>query len=294
MIVIHLAGGLGNQLFQYAFGRAAALKRSTDLIYDISYFNTPAKNGINRSFNLEYFETKGRKMSSFESKYYLGNGNNFLDNIYFKIKRKFYPVPYITETDFHYNAEFMDILDNSFIEGYFQSERYFKHIENIIRQDLIFKEPILSFSEELLKKINDTNSVCVFVRRAEFVTNPKINKIHGFCKNDYYNKAVERINESVKDPFYFIFSDDVLWCKENCHYGENQLIVSHEHAGKDFINYFHLMTMCKYFIISNSTFGWWSAWLGSFKDKIIIAPSRWFNDTSIDTNDLFPDEWILL
>jgi hypothetical protein len=113
---------------------------------------------------------------------------------------------------------------------------------------------------------------------------------HGVMGNDYIMRAVDIIESKIENPTYFIFSDDVEWCKENIHL-KNMKIVDHSYAGEKFNYYLQLMISCKHFIIPNSSFAWWSAWLNTNSDKIVIAPKNWFN-VDIDTSDLIPDNWI--
>jgi hypothetical protein len=126
-------------------------------------------------------------------------------------------------------------------------------------------------SLELLNDIKNTNSVMLNVRRTDFVNNA----FHGTMDVDYYSRAISIINEKVENPKYFIFSDDIEWCKENLNNIDNSVIVDHSYKGDRFGEYLELMKNCKHYIIPNSSFAWWSAYLSENKDKVVIAPKRW-------------------
>jgi hypothetical protein len=125
------------------------------------------------------------------------------------------------------------------------------------------------------------------VRRADYLNTD----FHGVYGIDYIKSAVKIIESKIENPKYFIFSDDIEWCVENVNL-PNMTIVNHFYKGSKFSHYLQLMMNCKHFIIPNSSFAWWSAWLSKSSDKIVIAPKRWFNRDDINTNDLIPENWI--
>jgi hypothetical protein len=176
--------------------------------------------------------------------------------------------------------------------GYWQSEKYFSEFSQQIRRDFSFCKPLSSDNEEFANEINHINAVSLHVRRGDFVNNPTTLATHGLCSLDYYRAAVQYISYRVNQPHFFIFSDDIAWTKENleivfpCHYVDhNQGAESH--------NDMRLMSLCQHHIIANSSFSWWGAWLNPSKEKIVIAPKRWFAK-QIDTRDLLPPSWVVL
>lgn len=179
-------------------------------------------------------------------------------------------------------------VDNTIYEGWWQSERYFSPIAEEIRKAFSFVNPVLEKSENLLQKIETTNSVCLNVRRTDFLTTSNLNTTN----KDYFLRAVEKIAERVSNLHFFIFSDDVAWCAENLNLNFPTTLVNHEHKGEKFGNYMQLMKACKHFIIPNSSFAWWAVWLNENQDKVVIAPKNWFNDPQFDASDLVPKDWI--
>ena len=111
---------------------------------------------------------------------------------------------------------------------------------------------------------------------------------------EYYIKAIEHIDKEVNNPVYYIFSDDIEWCKNNFSFLKNAVFVSHEYAGEKFSSYLYLMIQCKHYIIPNSTFAWWAAWLNNEQNKIVIAPNKWYTSYNFELKDLIPSTWITL
>ena len=132
------------------------------------------------------------------------------------------------------------------------------------------------------------------VRRTDFVHNPNSSLFHGFVGLEYYDRAVAHIAKNISRPVFFVFSDDIQWCQDHIHLEHPTHIVSHQFAGNKFGAYFKLMSMCKDFIIPNSSFGWWAAWLCTNREKQIIAPKRWYLDPVLNdqTSDLIPSGWL--
>jgi hypothetical protein len=142
----------------------------------------------------------------------------------------------------------------------------------------------------LLKRVSSNNSVSVHIRRGDYVSNPHASKFHGTKGLDYYEKAVERIAETVKNPELFVISDDIEWCKENLRLPYKTTHIDGNAGFEDM----HIMSHCAHNIIANSSFSWWAAWLNTNPDKVVIAPKKWFNDESINTEDVVPKTWIRL
>ena len=188
---------------------------------------------------------------------------------------------------------------NVYLEGYWQSEKYFKEIEYIIRKDLIIKPNLKGRNKDIAKKIVSENSISLHIRRGNYVANPEIFKVHGTCEQEYYYEAIDYITENVKEPYFYIFSDEIEWAKDNfkIEYAHTFVDINIGFDGENYQdekNYedLRLMSLCKHNIIANSSFSWWGAWLNQNPEKIVIAPKKWFNDESLDTSDLIPNSWI--
>ncbi len=298
MIITQLAGGLGNQMFQYALGRYLSLKHCTLLKldlhtlldrqptpgmvfrdYDLSIFNLPslakahqwdlAKAQLNRRWRLNALQDKLTKLGLSQ------------------------PLLLVKEKSKSFSAEVMSTPDQAFLQGFWQSYRYFAPIEAIIRQDFTFKTPLLGASAQLADAIRQSQSICLNVRRADFVDNIKSASFHGFVGADYYTRAVAHLHAQLGHAAIFVFSDDVAWCEANLRFPLRTTFVDHTHKGPKFGNYLQLMTLCQHFVIPNSTFGWWAAWLANQSSGHVIVPRQWYADpvANADTVGLLPEHW---
>jgi len=287
MIIIKLLGGLGNQLFQYALGRNIAQKNKTQLKLDITPFDTYSKHryGLNHFNILENLATSQEvsRYKKYDTQTKIGKLFNLIESLKPLKSRAYIKEPYF----YGYFSEVLNLGDNIYLDGFWQSEKYFKDIENILRDEFTIKEKL---EDNLLNAIMSTNSVSIHVRRADYVTNPSANKIYGVCSLDYYNNAVSKITRLVRTPHFFIFSDDLAWCKNNIRLNFPTTFIDHG-ADKNYEDLI-LMSKCKHNIIANSSFSWWGAWLNDNPDKIIIAPEKWLKDPNRTTEDLIPSGWL--
>lgn len=275
MIIARLAGGLGNQMFQYAFARTLSLRHNTPLKIDLSFLKNRnmGPNFVYRNYELDIFNVVEDFDFTFENCIRAGEPHsNFSQEMVNSIAR--------------YQID-KDIM----IDGYWQSVKYFEEFESVIKSDLTFKNLVNDSSDDkiqsMLNDIRSTNSVMLNIRRTDFLNND----FHGVMGLEYINKSTELLESKIDSPKYFIFSDDIEWCKENIKLN-NMVIVDHSYKGDRFSYYLQLMKECKNFIIPNSSFAWWSAWLSDSPNKIVIAPKKWLNDENINTNDLIPSDWI--
>jgi Glycosyl transferase family 11 len=292
MIIVKLMGGLGNQMFQYAFGRYLAHIHQAELKLDLSFLSdrTPRKgHQVFRNYDLDIFNVK-ENFATPKEVFHLSK--RFRIPFFDKVLNKILGVKksYLREPHFHFSENMYNAPDNVYLEGYWQTEKYFAPVRSIIRSDFTYKNEWGAPVKELLAQINQANSVCVNVRRGDFV----VNSFHGAYGIDYFQKAGEIIKNKIAHPTYFIFSDDMEWCEGNLKFAGPTVFVSHRFAGEKFRDYLRLMTACKHFIIPNSSFAWWAVWLNENPDKIVIAPEKWFNDSRVDTKDLAPPGWIRL
>lgn len=195
---------------------------------------------------------------------------------------------YVKEPHFHFFPGVFSFGPDIYLEGSWQTEKYFLNCESTIRNDFTFRNPPRQKTMELLDNINECNAVCVNVRRGDFLSN----SYHGAMGLDYYKRSESIIREKNSNVHFFVFSDDIAWCQENLRFSVDTTYVSHDYAGEKFSEYLRLMIHCKHFIIPNSSFGWWAAWLSDHTDKIVIAPRKWFNKGPQDTQDLIPEGWL--
>lgn len=281
MIITKLIGGLGNQMFQYAVGRSLAYANNTELKLDISGYNN--QKGITpRSYMLNIFNIQSNYANEKEIHKFRGN------NIFLRILKI---SSYIKEKQFYFDPKILIVKDNSYLDGYWHSEKYFKEIEQIIRKEFTLKDKPDVTNRKMISYINNCDSVSIHIRRGDYVFDKKTNKFHGICSLGYYLKAVALVAKKVKNPQFFIFSDDPIWTKQNLHLKFPCVYVDHNVGRKDYED-MRLMSKCKHNIIANSSFSWWGAWLNNNLDKIVVAPKQWFHDKSINTRDLIPESWI--
>ena len=291
MIIVKLMGGLGNQMFQYATAKALALKHGVDVKVDVSYLNENAKgNYTQRNFDLDTFEKPVNIASKDEINTFLRKADNKLSRF---IHRKF---PFLfsslraVESGSPYHSEFEKYPKNTYLEGFWQSELYFKRYETDIRNDFKFKQNIIDKNLQISSLISNTESVSVHVRRGDYIKNAESNKFHGVCSLNYYYKAIEHIANLKPNIELFIFSDDIEWCKNNFSFKYPVHFMETNDAYSDL----YLMSKCKHNIIANSSFSWWGAWLNTNSNKIVIAPKQWIANTSVNTKDIIPSSWIKL
>jgi hypothetical protein len=196
----------------------------------------------------------------------------------------------IEKEKFKFEPIILNLPDNVYLEGSWQNSKYFENIRNILKAEFIVKAPLPGLNKELAEKIENTNSVALHIRRGNYVFDQETNKMHGTCSIDYYQKCVNRITEQVKNPHFFVFSDEPQWARENIKLEFPTTYISHNDISKQYED-FRLMTLCKHQIISNSTFSWWAAWLNENSDKIVLAPKEWFKTDIFDVSELVPKEW---
>lgn len=192
--------------------------------------------------------------------------------------------------EFSYDPDMYSIEDGAYVTGFWQAEQYASRIEEVIRKDFRFKVPPAGANAGVLDRIRSVNAVSIHVRRADYVSVAATNSLHGVCSLDYYHSAIHHMNSNLKDPFYFVFSDDLKWCQENLLLGNRAYFVD-GNSGKNDFEDLRLMSNCQHHIIANSSFSWWGAWLNPSRAKIVVAPKRWMTDPAIDTSDLIPNSW---
>jgi hypothetical protein len=275
MIVVKIKGGLGNQMFQYAIAKAFSLELKRKFKLDISIF--------------EWYKLHNYGLHNFniQPQFYIPVSKRRL-----KIIKLFNKIVSYNE-DFHqfnYNPNLIHSkFDRIFLEGYFQSQKYFIKYEDEIRKDFQIVTPLKQQTSEMVELMQSVNAVSIHFRRGDYVGNV----VHETDKTDYYKEAMKIIESKVENPVYFLFSDDIPWVKENFTTNFDTHYVDFNDASTNFED-IKLMSSCKHNIMANSSFSWWGAWLNTNSTKIVIAPKLWFNDPKINTSDVIPESWIQL
>jgi hypothetical protein len=292
MIIVNLKGGLGNQMFQYAFGKALSFNLKTDLKYDTSSFTSDPL----RDFALDCLKVNVQKASKEEVNTLRPPRKNILPYLKYKISNKvltLYKRSYINEQQLVDYSNLLKIKSDCYLDGYWQSEEYFKNIRETLLKDFVIKYPIEECNKDVLERIRKSNSVSLHVRRGDYVSNPKTNAKHGVLGLDYYDKAMEIIAKNISNPIYFVFSDDISWAEKNLK-SKNEVFFVNNNYDKDYED-LRLMRNCKNHIIANSSFSWWGAWLSQNPKKVIIAPKQWFSKEETKRTRFYgivPKEWI--
>lgn len=290
MIIVKLMGGLGNQMFQYAAAKRLAVKRGTTLKLEISLYRTEQKGLTFRHFELDHFNLK-YTIAKRNDLFFIVDG----EGVKARVKRFIIPNKYrikmIRENLSKYDESILEALDNVYLEGYWQSEKYFKDIEGIIRKEYLFKDPQKGENRKLAHMIASTESVSLHIRRGDYISDIKTNEIHGACDIDYYFRAITEIEKRTANPHFFVFSDDIQWAKDNLMINHPVVFVDHN-AGHDAFEDMRLISQCMHNIIANSSFSWWGAWLNNNPEKIVVAPAKWNNKKDVDMKDIIPDGWL--
>lgn len=290
MIITKMQGGLGNQMFQYAMAKAIAKKNKDKFKIDLSFYT----NQKLRQYELHYFSIDENIADQSECSILKGE-NGFIRKLMIRLGVKLnVPASYICESkddETKFQSSIYNLTGSLYLEGYWQNEKYFKNIRNEILQDFEAKDKLSDNAIQHLEAIRATHSVSLHIRRGDYLSNSKANKVHGICDLDYYKKAMTHISRCVKNPVVYIFSDDIEWCKKSLDFIENKVFVDNT---KTVVDDLELMRNCNHNIIANSTFSWWGAWLNNNSNKIIIVPKKWFRSENMQHLTLAPKEWIAI
>lgn len=291
MIVVNIIGGLGNQMFQFAFAYAFSRKHHVELKLDISGFLSYEL----RKYELDSYAITEDIASTGEIQQLKYIQENLFARFLRALFKKSTPLSnfYYKEPYFQFDSAVFDKQDDVYFDGYWQSEKYFYEYRDDLLKNFTLKEPIHALTQSYQEKIIATQSVSIHIRRGDYVTDAKTNIVHGVCDLDYYRRAVTFIKKQVAEPHFFIFSDDLGWAKENLDFIDHLTFVELDPNIPDHEEMW-LMSQCQHNIIANSSFSWWGAWLNQHPNKIVIAPLPWFVDSSIDTGDLIPESWARL
>jgi hypothetical protein len=275
MIIVKLKGGLGNQLFQYTFGKYFSIKNNVEFKID---------NGINsnkqdtyRKYLLDNFNIKEEIATEEEvasAKYPLG----IISKIWRGFKSKILKIHNIG-----WNPKILKSKVKYF-DGFWQSYKYLEPIRDTLLKEITLNEPVEN------NLIPNSNSVSIHIRRGDYVDDKKTKSAHLTFGMEYYNEAIKIIKEKIENPVFYVFSDDIEWVKENFKIDSPTVFVSKPEI-KDFEELM-IMSKCKHNIIANSSFSFWGAWLNQNPNKIVIAPKKWNNIYQKEYKYLLPEEWI--
>lgn len=279
MIITQLKGGLGNQMFQYALGRKLSLKNKNQLKLDVSGY----KNDKLRWYSLEPFAISA-EIAKPEETAHLKRPWGIISSAWrffaFKVLRRFH-------TGWEPTA--LQKTGDIYLDGFWQSYKYFTDIADTIRADFTLKEPLADKYPDLVRQVRAENSLSLHIRRTDYLSSPKHFKKFGALGLDYYQQALKKIKTAHPDLTVFIFTDDPAWVKANLKTDQPTVFVA-DFVRRDYEELV-LMSYCRHHIIANSSFSWWGAWLDPRPDKLVIAPAHWTQSGEPKTDDIIEPAW---
>lgn len=302
MIVVKIKGGLGNQMFQYAMARKLQTELGIDQIgLDITRVNADRQ----REFSLHHFrlrdhaivldENAARTVTRLQEdlagrlvSYFVAGRPEEVAAAREKMMEKLFFLFGIVQKDHDAgigNRALLKMHKNIFVNGWFQDAKAVESIRDILLADFETAQEMPEEVKKMGRRMEETESVCVHIRRGDYVNHPQF----GICTEDYYCRAMDRMAEKLAQPVFYIFSDDLEEVRAMPFPGP----VVFDDPGHDNYESLYLMSKCKHFIMSNSTFSWWGQFLSPTDDKIVIAPDRWCNGGD-RYRTLYSDRWTLL
>lgn len=295
-VATQLLGGLGNQLFQYAAGRALAQRLGARLVLDGTSHHAQFRPIVLDRFAIDaeivrdaagrprrrYFRIPGalgrRLTDSFHDYFprtYRIDGHRF--NVFGERQL------------FTYDPTFETLSGSAYLIGYWQSYRYFEDAADQIRREIRPAHPPSEENRMWLSRIEACNSVCLHVRRGDYLGGEADSPV--VCGPSYYGDAMQHVSRSLAAPKLFVFSDDIPWCRTAFAGRDVEFVDSN--GPDDAIDDLRLMAACRHHIIANSSLSWWGAWLAHHPEQVVIAPQPWLPGTHSD-RDLLPPRWIKL
>lgn len=295
MVIVQLSGGLGNQLFQYAAGRAIALTTQSALKLDLSN----CADGAYRPYRLGLFHIAAQLADRSEVPFEFRQTYrpSIVRKAYRKLPGRLQPrrsgPRVIRETSFAFDESVMYAGEDVYLVGYWQSPKYFADAEDVIRSDLVLTPAEAGVGTSLASDVRRQGTVSVHVRRGDYVTSLETSAFHGVCSAQYYADALELLSAHAEVRTVYVVSDDIEWARTELRFATPTVFVNDPGDGSDIRDFF-LMSQCEHHIIANSSFSWWAAWLGRHPDGIVVSPRQWFTDATIDTSDLRPADWLMV
>ena len=299
MLIARITGGIGNQLFQYAFIRSLSINFDQKFKLDLSWYR-----------NYHKYEKTENPNAATKRKYLLDKFNikeNILHPLYLSIsyrlnnysilnKFKKYPVlnyfthSTVNESEFYINK--IQNLKNIYLSGFWQKSDLFEKHSDLIRKEFTLKTKLSVENELFLDKIEQSTSVAIHIRRGDLLSRPAAVAEQPYSTEKYYINSINIIKEKLEKPELYVFSDDIDWVKNNLNFDLPTIFINN--SGPDY-EHFNLMCNCKHQIIANSTFSWWAAWLNNYQGKIIISPKWWYRDPIKNKSIIrIPEDWIIL
>jgi hypothetical protein len=292
MIITRIHGGLGNQLFQFAAGYALARRLGVPHRLDLGTFVHERE----RDFGLSALGIEFEAATPEETRALAPQWGPWWKNKYILLRQRLTPFAsrrWVKEENFDFDERLLKVRGPAYLDGWWQSEKYFADASNEIRGQYLPRLAPSPRAAERARSLEGAVSVAVHVRRGDYVANSDASQFHGTCSAAYYEEACLRISRDLPGALFCVFSDDPDWARASLriparteHLSERGPLAAHED--------FFLMCQCRHFVIANSTFSWWPAWLADSQGQRVIAPRRWFRGFDVNPADRFPADWELL
>ncbi|MDD9937601.1 MAG: alpha-1,2-fucosyltransferase [Myxococcales bacterium] len=286
IVVVAIHDGFGNQLFQYAAGRGYAAR--TGAVLQLDTDASEANEG--RPYGLRLLGIEATKASERDIRR-LAPRQDRLTRVLRRLSGRSITSTRtcFKETKFyHFDDRMLTLRPHLYLYGYWQSARYFDNVREELKHEARVTAPIPEQTRRLRERIASTHSVCVHVRRGDYA-----GSIFRMLPVEYYHHAAAHMAGYVSAPVFYLFSNDPEWARDSLKL-PGETVLAAEHSGGSFIEDFYLMRAARHFIIANSTFSWWPAWLGDHPDKITVAPARWFKREDWSAPELVEPGWHLL
>jgi hypothetical protein len=304
MVIVSVHHGIGNQMFQYAYARALSLRHGVTCKLDVSWCQLPSRH---RDYGLDRFHIALAVASPGEVARVLYKDRPAVVRRALLLGNKLRPNyrrNFVHEDLSRFDPKLLEVRGDAYVYGYFGTERYFSDAAKAVRSELTVKGPVSPANAEVIARMADCQSVCLSVRRGDFVGHP----LYDVCGPDYFERAADAVAARVPQPHFFVFSDDNAWVRANLGLKHPHTFVAHNYP--DFYEDLRLMTHCRHYVIPNSTFSWWGAWLSRASAPVVVAPERWLNlealklpryaefvrewcsTGTIDLSDVYPRGWM--
>lgn len=286
MIISRLDGGLGNQMFQYAYGLFLARRHNVELMLDTSSYRERPQHG----YLLDRFRIQSGPVGNADEARIPGRYRPRGERSLVRQWLGFDGLRRYKEHSFGFRQKHLSVPDGRYLVGYWQSEKFFPGLRAELLTQFSLNDPLSERSREVAERMASVNSVAIHVRRGDYIHNPSAAGIYEHLPMEYYQRCLTHWAEGRSDVEIFVFSNDMAWCRTHLrapcktHWVEhNDSLAAHEDLA--------LMSTAACCIIANSTFSWWAAWLNNRPGKAIYAPARWFRPGTLDDTHIVPPSW---